>query len=149
MESLKNGKCVLEKSLNFLFTKGYEPWVLLYQNPRLLGLGLKLYPIIKQHMLYKDLLIHAQSFLSMLKLSKGKKVFLAWCASTFHGKHWHCSSLFCVYGYKCLAIYFCLCLMWSAVPPYHLMVSIWYSRSLYLKHASWLSILSMTGPWPI
>ena len=26
MESLKNGKCVLEKSLNFLFKKGDEPW---------------------------------------------------------------------------------------------------------------------------
>ena len=26
MESLKNGKCVLEKSLKFLSKKGYEPW---------------------------------------------------------------------------------------------------------------------------
>ena len=26
MESVKNGKCVLEKSLNFLFKKGDEPW---------------------------------------------------------------------------------------------------------------------------
>ena len=26
MESLKNGKCVLEKSLNFLFKKEDEPW---------------------------------------------------------------------------------------------------------------------------
>ena len=25
MESLKNARCVLEKSLNFLFKKGYEP----------------------------------------------------------------------------------------------------------------------------
>ena len=27
MESLKNGKCVLEKSLNFLFKNVYEPWL--------------------------------------------------------------------------------------------------------------------------
>ena len=26
MESVKKGKCVLEKSLNFLFKKGDEPW---------------------------------------------------------------------------------------------------------------------------
>ena len=26
MESLKNGKCVFEKYLNFLFKKGYKPW---------------------------------------------------------------------------------------------------------------------------
>ena len=38
MESLKNGKCVLEKSLNFWSKKGYEPWIYLHYKLLLIKL---------------------------------------------------------------------------------------------------------------